>query len=281
MGHRFESLSLPAHLVAWHEAGLELVRADLLADTLDTHGNTSAASPSAVDSNVEASHSQRTPARCDSQAESRPFSPHRPAVSASAQPDSAGQAVHRTQSVSINARASGRAGESSTISPGNASRRIGANQPTSTPEPCAWSGPFLYALERLKPPVRAMWTYWELAQDFGGEPDSNRRQLWANIIKSLPYKQRVGFWPVSEFRGGTMLAKPALFWQGVREFGATHVLCFGRRACMTLFPDRPFSPGVFQHGDLTAVILPGPDDMLPDNRQLKAVTWNLLKDLRI
>ncbi|MFO7597717.1 MAG: hypothetical protein R6W92_15420 [Desulfocurvibacter africanus] len=133
----------------------------------------------------------------------------------------------------------------------------------------------------MKPPVSAMWTYWELAQDFGGEPDSNRRQLWANIIKSLPYKQRVGFWPVSEFKGGTMLAKPALFWQGVREFGATHVLCFGRRACMTLFPDRPFSPGAFQHRNLTAVILPGPDDMLPDNRQLKAVTWNLLKDLRI
>lgn len=126
-----------------------------------------------------------------------------------------------------------------------------------------------------------MWTYWELALDFGGEPDGARRQLWANIIKSLPYKQRVGFWPVSEFQGGVMLAKPALFWQGVREFGITHVLCFGRRACMTLFPDRAFSLGVFQYGNLTAVILPGPEDMLPDNRQAKAVAWALLKDLPI
>ncbi len=273
MGHHFESLSLPAHLVAWHEAGLELVCKDLLPVAEPVR-------PLAADALAEGVDGET----CEAGAtESRQLAVMRP-VSAARQSDAA---PFRPLSAGGREQPPGSVPTSGASTPFHASVRAASGLPGSgdaaqaAQGPCVWTGPFQYARERLNLPLRAVWTYWELAFDFGGDPDSSRRLLWASIIKNLSYKQQVGFWPLSEQQGGTVLARPALFWQGVREFGATHVLCFGRRACMTLFPDRPFTPGVFQHDSQTAVILPGPEDMLPDNRREKGVAWNLLKDLRV
>ncbi len=279
MGHRFEALSLPPDLAAWREAGLELVLRDFLPAPAASAEQDLHAQPSAM-------------------AEARAFATASPLAATSAKAQALAKAILGQTPIPATSPAAMIPGADLTLPPGPATDplRVAAPEghgrlqsdaaifsPAARPgEP--WpvlSGPFAMAMEKLKPATRVLWTYWELALDFGGEPDAARRALCASIIKHLPYKDTTSFWPLSERQDGTILARPGLFWQAAERLGATHVLCFGRQACMTLFPGRPFSCGVFRHGQLTAVILPGFDEMLPDNRQTKARAWSLLKDLPV
>ena len=70
-----------------------------------------------------------------------------------------------------------------------------------------------------------------------------------------------------------------LFWDGVKESGADTVVCFGHRAFAHLFPDRDFDTAAFFLDGFTIQPLPGPEDMLPDNRDAKAIVWNRLLGL--
>jgi hypothetical protein len=145
-----------------------------------------------------------------------------------------------------------------------------------SPFPSPWKEVY----ERCRPPHPHVWTYWRLCLDLGPEADEARCTLFNNILSSLKWpRENVVFWPLS--RSGPSSISPGTepFWHGVRLLRPRYILCFGLDAFTTLFPDR--SPEYGSHTTDRGVIvsLPGPEDMLPDNRQAKSLVWHVLQTL--
>ncbi len=136
------------------------------------------------------------------------------------------------------------------------------------------------ARQRLNPPHDQVWTYWELPMDLSESPSPERRKLWRRMLKALALPRgRILFWPMSLPGRAGPDPRTDLFWDGVKESGTQTVVCFGRRAFAHLFPDRDFSSAAFTLEGRTIQPLPGPEDMLPDNREAKAIVWNKLLEL--
>lgn len=144
--------------------------------------------------------------------------------------------------------------------------------------PGAPSPEYMEILERLRsrlaPPHRMVWTYWEFPVDLGPHPSNQRRTLWKNMINGLNLPQgAVFFWPMSENVNNTIVPRPELFWPMLKESEARLFICFGRQAFTALFADRSFAPEPFTHHGTVVLPLPGPDEMLPDKRQVKRSVW--------
>jgi len=130
----------------------------------------------------------------------------------------------------------------------------------------------------LHPPYTMVWTYWQLSEDLGPAPCLQRQQLFKAILTKLGWPRgSVAFWPLSAFDGQTHTPHLDLFWSGVQALQAGLVVIFGVQAFQTLFPEKDLRLGFSStQGGLQVVHVPGPDDMLPDNREMKNLTWNML-----
>lgn len=159
------------------------------------------------------------------------------------------------------------------------------HQPDVVPEPVAagpWPAPWDAFLQKVCVPSKTVWTYWELTADLCGQADPARRQLWANMVKALSWPRGcIAFWPLAELQGGSTLARADLFWRGVREIGAAKVLCFGRRAFMTLFPDRQYRLTTIRKKDLEIIVLPEIEQLTGGEMQAKRHVWATLSALRL
>jgi len=145
----------------------------------------------------------------------------------------------------------------------------------------AWPAPWDTYLQRIRKPAEVVFTYWDLALDLGSSPDAQRRDLWKRMLTGLAWPPgTVAFWPVCVAESGSVLAKPALFWRGVAEFGAQTVVVFGKRANLTLFPDRPFRHRSFRFGDMRVLVLPEPDELIAGDAAAKRLVWDALTGLR-
>lgn len=145
-----------------------------------------------------------------------------------------------------------------------------------------WPAPWDSYRNRLEVPSRTVWTYADLCLDFGSSPSPERRNLFLLIIHFLKWpKGSVTFWPVAAERAGRLEPDAERFWQGVAECRARTVVVFGRRALDILFPGEAFAPRIFQARGVNVVVLPGPSDLLPDNRQAKKIVWDTLRSLSI
>ena len=132
---------------------------------------------------------------------------------------------------------------------------------------------------RLHPPYTMVWTYWQLPEDLGDHPDPERRQLFRTILAKLGWPRgSVAFWPLSSYAPGRGHSpRPDLFWIGVQSVEAQLVVVFGLQAFRTLFADQRASFGFTTTREgLQIVHVPGPEDMLPDNREMKNLAWNML-----
>lgn len=148
--------------------------------------------------------------------------------------------------------------------------------------PGSWAGPWQGYRRKLAVPSRTVWTYADLGRDLGATPDPARRELFRRIIHFLKWpKGSVAFWPVAAEAGDGLVPDPGRFWQGVAECRAGVVVVFGRRALEMLFPEETFAPRIFHARGLSMVVLPGPSDLLPDNRQAKRIVWDTLRSLQI
>jgi len=148
------------------------------------------------------------------------------------------------------------------------------SQPSKLEYPSPWSG--LWA--RLQPPYTMVWTYWQLSEDLGAHSDARRRQMFRTILTKLGWPRgSVAFWPLSAFDRNGHNLRLDIFWSGVQFLQAQLVVVFGQPAFQTLFPDLApcFGFTTTQDG-LQIVHVPGPEDMLPDNREMKNLTWNML-----
>lgn len=134
---------------------------------------------------------------------------------------------------------------------------------------------------KLAAPSRTVWTYWELAVDFGPRPDPARRELFRNIIKALHWPPNsVAFWPLSFEHQGQLLANKGSFLRGVGETGAGTIVCFGPRAFEVLFPRQRYAPGTHRLDARTVLALPGPEELLGGDAQAKRLAWDTLRALR-
>lgn len=137
-------------------------------------------------------------------------------------------------------------------------------------------------LSKQPSPVFSVWTYWEFPQDVTTDALQERKKLWANIYKAIVQprhwgKNSVAFWSLSRAQAGELHPDTDLFQAGLRYLAPVYIFCFGRRAFSTLLPQTPYACGQFLYGRYALVSLPGPEDMLPDNREIKAGVWQTLK----
>jgi len=142
---------------------------------------------------------------------------------------------------------------------------------------------WLQWLQSLNPPYKAVLTYYQLCLDRGpdsGEESRKRRELFANMLSGLAWPETVhAFWPHSLCQDEDIVAHSGLFWQGIQVLKPEYVLVFGERAADTLFPDREAGTEELNLEGIRYLILPDPDEMLPDNRRMKNLVWQKLKAL--
>lgn len=266
MGPRFGALNVPERWLPWHAAGvLRLLRdpaaeagdaADhlgeaprpVLADSAAEEGRGDLSAPEAPVGSVQSK--DRPPARVDDLSPpvraaepssfARPVRPEQPSLAASPLPPGAVEA----------------------------------------PWPPPWDG----FLAKAPPAPWAVFTYLELGLDLGGQASDARRALFRDILGALRQAGwpagGVAFWPLAApAPDGALAADRDMFWRGVETLGATVVCLFGRPAWEALFPGRRHVLGPLRERGRSLLVLPGPADMLPDNRSAKGLAWKLLRGL--
>jgi hypothetical protein len=143
-----------------------------------------------------------------------------------------------------------------------------------------WPEPWKGQLTRLQRPRPVLWTYLELGFDLCGSPDQRRRELWATIIEKLGWPRgAVLFWPFSCVVGETLVQRTDLFWKGIDTIDPMMIVVFGTDAAAELLPGNA-GYGPARHGGVQVLLLPGPQDMLPDNRTSKRIVWDYLRQVR-
>jgi hypothetical protein len=134
---------------------------------------------------------------------------------------------------------------------------------------------------RLSIPAFSLWTYWDLPVDLGPNPNKARQTLLKNMLRALHWPPHSSvFWPLSRLDGDTLVADLDLFTFGVQAITPVYVFCFGQQACRVLVPDKdpaslkrsasPYTQAMVQ-------FFPSLNAMLPDNREIKAIAWKILK----
>ncbi len=171
---------------------------------------------------------------------------------------------------------------STAAQPGKTQPAQPANHNPDLPPKIAGLPPALKAyFSRLTIPAFSLWTYWDLAEDLGEAPDTSRQTLIKNILHALAWPAGSSvFWPLSRLEKGTIIADLELFTLGVQTITPVYVFCFGERACRLLAPDKDaatFQRTASPYTNAMIQFLPDFNAMLPDNRELKAIAWKLLK----
>ncbi len=159
---------------------------------------------------------------------------------------------------------------------GDWSRQV---EPTNTVSPeKKFPSPWYELWACSSPPCLSVWTYWDLGDDCSKLPDQDRQLLFDNILTALELtRQDVLFWPLISASKGESEPQEAIFWQGVELSGAKYVVCFGEKVFRGLFPKRSPNYTSFVYKGYEVILVPGPDEMLPDNRKAKQIAWHLLK----
>jgi len=138
-----------------------------------------------------------------------------------------------------------------------------------------------------KPPFRYVFTYHNLINDIHlFEKKSNERiRLFMSMIKAVGWDSGFVFIPCTKFKENKILDYSDFFWKKVFELKVSHpishILIFGKEARRILLPNAKISGfGLFKHNNIYVMILPSPEEMLPDNRVAKNIVWNFLKQLK-
>ncbi|WP_045210918.1 hypothetical protein [Desulfonatronovibrio magnus] len=150
-------------------------------------------------------------------------------------------------------------------------------QPTDPPKP-TFNTDIPAALLPYKRPAYSLWSYYELSLDIEQGFTNSRGALLNNIIKSLGWPQKdYTFWPLSSLEQEKQFSDRAIFFKGLSLIKPAYVFIFGAPAYNILFKNKDFSYGVHTLDEHVVVALPDLNSLLPDNRILKGLTWNILK----
>ncbi len=249
MGLDFNALDLPINLKLWHDAGLRVILSD--PETVRA--------AQARTSSPKAGESAHVPHRAPVKK-----TPERAPRPTRAQPAAAGSArPQRPAPVQVQAPSPAR--------PALHSSSVQA----------AWPPELRDYFSRIRIPAFSLWTYWEFPVDLSPAPDRGRQALLKNMLKALHWPQGSSvFWPLSKLVNGSLVPDLELFAYGVQAISPVYVFCFGHRAGSLLLPHqditacRRFSS---PHTTAPIQILPGLDEMLPDNKRTKSQAWKILR----
>ncbi|MFP4392484.1 MAG: hypothetical protein ACOC43_05420 [Desulfohalobiaceae bacterium] len=126
-----------------------------------------------------------------------------------------------------------------------------------------------------------IWTYFELGPDLLEPTHNQRLELFSKICGQLEIpNQWIAFWPLAEKGSRDINPRAEIFWQGVAWIKPSYLAVFGQKAMQVLYPDKAGQYGFYLHLNPAVLYLPGPEDMLPDNRQAKAFVWQMLLKLQ-
>lgn len=253
MGPRFGALRVPESWLPWHEAGVRCLLRDPAAESARPAEDASLPSEAAEPLVSGDREIPAEPAR--SVVRARPPEPPR----APARPITADR-------------------------PPQPAPPVPAEFPTEEAADAPWPPPWDGFLAKAPPSPRAVFAYLELGLDLGGQASDARRALFKDIAGAL---RRAGwpagaiaFWPLAApGPAGALAPDRVMFWRGVDRLGATTVCLFGRPAWEVLFPGRRHVFGPLREGRRVVLALPGPEDMLPDQRPAKQLAWKLLRSL--
>ncbi len=143
--------------------------------------------------------------------------------------------------------------------------------------------PWLKISKEHTAPCATLWTYWQLACDLGDEASPPRTQLFQKIVNALGWSPSdIVFWPAADYRATGLHLRSKCFWAGLALFQPVYVFIFGHPAFSRLFPQKEGRQyGLFIQDQIKYIFLPGPEDMLPDQKQAKSFVWNTLKDIQL
>ncbi len=135
--------------------------------------------------------------------------------------------------------------------------------------------PFLESMNR---PAYSVWTYYELYQDLSQDQKSHRLKLLQTVQSHLGWDAlAVTYWPVFSPIHQDSLSRRHFFISFMNRINPVYIFCFGAKAFHVLFPDKRFHYGKWMIDQLSLIVLPDIESLLPDNRILKNFVWNVLK----
>ncbi len=133
-------------------------------------------------------------------------------------------------------------------------------------------------LEKCLRPAYSLWTYHGLFEDLKTDFSSAKGRLVSEIQSRLSWPgQTITFWPVTQRNMEPEARDKDFFNQGLSIIKPVYIFCFGAAAYKIITPNNSFVYGKKMINDMSILALPSLESMLPDNRMLKNLTWNLLK----
>lgn len=133
-------------------------------------------------------------------------------------------------------------------------------------------------LARYRRPAYLLCSYYEFALDINQGFTNPRCALISNILKSLKWDRPMyTFWPLSKFDNNAIEPDPELFFSGISDIKPVYIMLFGAKAFNTILEDREYVYGPHEFKEQKIIALPAFDSLLPDNRLLKTLVWNILK----
>jgi hypothetical protein len=178
----------------------------------------------------------------------------------------------------------GRANERAPCSP---ARPAAAEKLTPAPEavPCTVSTPeadpgpeIPHQLIKYRRPAYCVWSYFKLPLDIQEGFTNPRCELINKIIQSLQWREDTfTLWPLSALKENKLVADTGLFLKGMEVINPVYIFIFGADAHEALFNTSDFVYGSHIYNSHRVIALPDLDSLLPDNRLLKTLVWNMLK----
>lgn len=128
-------------------------------------------------------------------------------------------------------------------------------------------------------PAYSVWTYLNLPEDIKKGFTTPRGELLSNIVKNLGWnKQACTLWPVSDIKDRETVPDRDLFYRGLRQIKPAYIFIFGCPAFKIVTEEKlDYRYGEQYLGNHQLIILPDLNSLLPDNRILKTLVWNMLK----
>ena len=137
-------------------------------------------------------------------------------------------------------------------------------------------------LAKYRPPYRYVFTYYFLGKELLSPGE--RTRLFQKILTGLKWKKGVLFLPHNYIKGKNIVETPLEFWGMIEKLKKknnplSYILIFGEDSASCLVPNNKFRLGPFIWKQNKLLFLPSPEEMLPDNREVKNLVWHFLKRL--
>ncbi len=133
-------------------------------------------------------------------------------------------------------------------------------------------------LLKYRRPAYCVWTYFKLPRDIKKGFTKPRCELVNKIIQNLQWSRNTyTFWPLSTLEENGLRADADLFLEGITIINPVYIFIFGSNAYKALLEDREYTYGLHTYNNYQVIALPDLDSLLPDNRLLKNLVWNILK----